>query len=254
VTLSSRNQKALDAVARLPMGEDDWRRAAFRNQLHESAGLSRGAMQRAVAELAAEGLVEVQKVGRSARLPEGYRITERGLAHASQREPVREPALIQSVGSGLNSSSPNDKEKKEPTKELAHGDPVSQPREPAPILVTVELGPQSIAALFAVAGVKVCRCPVPRPLVEREQGKSGLRFLGCVLGKGGCGLTLPVGRPRWAPRHEPAEAPRERPANDLSTLTLQDVLRRTSESKKPPTTQTSPHQRATTTMRDERTA
>ena len=232
-TLSPRDVAALYAVSTLPLGLDGWRRARFRDQLHETAALSRPACQRAVDALTDAGLVERQNVGRSARLPEGYRLTASGesaLLTAGGAGP-RGPAVGQLVGqpgpvlgSSPMSLSEKNKEEIEPPKDLARGpvlsDPWASPRGPAPLVL--ELGPATRNALVAaLLGVPLCGCGLP--MVERRRAKDGCRFLACVMGRGGCGATTGSGAvPRARSREEP---PTTKPrARDLSQLGLAELV------------------------------
>lgn len=232
--LSERGRKVLVAILRLPVGEDGWRRGAYRDQLHESVGLSRGGVARSFASGELAGLVVVQGVGRSARTPEGYKLTDEGErlareAGSIQPDPARSSPPIQSVGFGLSSSSAGTKKKQEPTTERPDPAPIQPGRSSPPIQphgpLVIELGPATRNALMAgLLGVPLCDCPGdPRPLVEREQGKTGRWFLGCLRGKKGCGVTLPLrGRPRESRRESQAAPAAQK--RDLSTLTLQELV------------------------------
>lgn len=238
--LSDRARKVLLAVSRLPVPEQEggWRRATYRDQLHESVpGLSRGALSRCLASGELAGLVEVEGVGRSARLPEGYRLTAEGRAELDrsagsiQPDPARSSPPIQSVGSGLSSSLPKTKRKQEPTTERTDPAPIHVERSSGPIQFdgpfVLDLAPATRNALLAgLLGVPLCDCADdPRPLVEREQGKSGRWFLGCLRGKKGCGVTLPLMERRGQPpRRESPPQPSGPPKRDLSTLSLQELV------------------------------
>ena len=83
----ARDRHALRAIAALPLGLDGWRRPLVRHQLYAppgqapssaASGLTYGSFLRAVESLVASVLIERDRVARSARVPEGYRLTPQG--------------------------------------------------------------------------------------------------------------------------------------------------------------------------------
>lgn len=261
MSVSRRNWSTLFAVSRLPIREDGWRRATYRDQLHEIAGVSRGACQRAIEDLLANGALERQGVGRSARVPEGFRVTARGEEDLAQRPP--EPAVGQLVGqivgqpepvlgSGLISGSPKEEENSEPTTTQDHGVPdgavgqiVGQPREPAPLAQTLRLDfpPHVLAVLYAaVAGTPLCACDLPRPMVQREQSKTGMPFWSCVRGKRGCGVTLPVRGQGRRQESTPRRGPRD--VTNLDIGEVRKCLQAVADAKRAPNERTTTNTRS----------
>jgi hypothetical protein len=259
VTLSLRAKKVLVAISLLPEGRDGWRRATYRDQLHEGVpSLSRGAVARSFASGELAGLVVTQGVGQSARLPEGYKLTDEGARLAREAGPIQPDPVTRSstdpvFGSGLSLGSKGDR--KEPEPKTERPDPVrSSAADPVP---TFALAPHSLAVLYAaMTQTPLCGCMLP--MHADQQRKTGLWFWRCMHGRKGCGLTTSM---RYQPKGSTNgrgvrtigddEARRR---GDFSGLTGTAWLALNAASKAPPTTQTSPHQRATTTMRDERTA
>jgi hypothetical protein len=183
----------------------------------------------------------VQGITPSARLAQGYKVTARGVelareAGSIQPDPVTRSSTDPVFGSGLNSFFGKNKERTEPTKQDRIGlarelDRSSSPDPvPLPSVVTLELGPETLRALLSALGVQICRCG--HALVERERGKDGMRFLGCVKGKAGCGVTLPVRGQPYQRREDKPALKALRPAKDLSTMTLADALQRTADARK----------------------
>jgi hypothetical protein len=196
VSLSRRAQKVLAAILLLPEGKDGWRRATYRDQLHETAGVARATAALAVKELEADGCIERQRNGRSARAPEGFKVAEKG-AHAAQVRP-HGAALVRTMRTSEpvfdSSSSPQvGTEKEEEPREAHEPHDAVRPSphgavrphevihrhflEPSPALSAM------FEAFLAQRDVKPANAPA-EPDAEREQ---------------------PTNDPRPAPDHPPPE-------------------------------------------------
>lgn len=82
---------ALERIAALPVGEDGWLRPRFRDDLYGEH--SRPTFMRCVARLAAAGYLLKSTPVASARLPEGYQVTEAGRDWLNRFRAQPEPAL-----------------------------------------------------------------------------------------------------------------------------------------------------------------
>lgn len=234
--LSPRDSATLYAISRLPIGDDGWRRAAYRDELHTLAGLSRGAVARAFKGGALAGLVVVQGVGPSARLPEGYKLTTQGesLARGAgpiQPDPVRGASPDPVFGSGVSLVSSRDTENKDPNPERT--DPArSSSADPVAANQPFAFDQRTLAVFYAaMTQTPLCGCMLPMHAKERHN--KGGWFWACMHGRKGCGLTAPM---RYQPKQQPQRESGERRARDQSTLTLDDILKRKAEAKQPPTT------------------
>lgn len=220
MTLSPRAHKVLTAILLLPEGKDGWRRAAYRDQLHEGVpGLSRGAVARSLGSGELEGLVVVQGIGQSARLAQGYKVTARGESLAReagsiQPDPVTRSSTDPVFDSGLISPSIKEKENQEPTTERRGRATKELDRSsPDPVAGTFELGPRSLAVLYAAqTQTPLCGCLLP---MHPKDGKRGW-FWACMYGRKGCGLTAPM-------RYQPKGAAS---ARGVRTITDDEAKRR----------------------------
>lgn len=232
-TLSLRARKVLAAVLLLPEGGDGWRRATYRDQLHESVpDLSRGAVARSLAAGELDGLVVVQGVGQSARLPEGYKLTEHGGRVARevgsiQPDPVSRASSDPVLGSRISLGPSGDTEKQDRTTDRT--DPVATAADP--VTTRLALDDRTLSVLYAaVTQTPICLCV--RPMHPKQQHKTGTWFWGCVLGrkKGGCGITAPM---RYQPkRQDGGGSGKAGRARDVTNLGLQEVMQLVSERRK----------------------
>ncbi len=241
--LTDRTRLVLAAILLLPEGPDGWRRGTYRDQLHEGVpGLSRDQVNRAFASGDLEGLATKQGVGRSARLPEGYRLSPEGETLARQTEPHQTaPARTSSphqpapvlVDSSLPLSPKEDREKPRSTTDWS----VSGAHQPAaPALSTrLTLDEQTLSVLYA-AMTQTPLCACMRPMHAKQQAKSGAWFWACMFGRQGCSQTLPM---RWQPKAAQSQRPqgsiergKGQEPRDQSQLSLADVLRRTADQRR----------------------
>jgi hypothetical protein len=236
--MSYRAQKVLAAIRMLPEGTDGWRRATYRDQLHLSVGLSRGGVARTFASGELDGLVEVQGVGRSARTPEGYRLTPRGVqldrvgAGSIQPDPAPRSSSDPVLDSVLVLSSQVNKKNQDKNQDWIDPAPIqpqraeTDPAPPASHSQRLALDDQTLSVLYA-AMTQTPLCACVRPMHAKQQAKSGAWFWGCMHGRKGCGMTCPM---RWQPK-APQRAP-EPGKRDMSNLTLDDVIRRTADKRR----------------------
>jgi hypothetical protein len=152
--------------------------------------------------------------------------------HRQAQVQHRAPAQVSTpLGDEAKSSPETNHQDAEPTKALEHETPPAQVTGTAPTqvgagVVVLELGPLTRAAFVAAfMGVPLCGCGLP--MVERERGKDGAGFLACVKGKAGCGATASLGcrTPKRAGPATPERGGEPRTLGDLSTMTLDDLLK-----------------------------
>lgn len=226
MTLSDRARKVLAGVLLLPEGQDGWRRGEYRDQLHMSVGLSRGGVARSFASGELAGLVLVQGVGRSARLPEGYRLTPEGARLARDVGPIQpiqpdpvdrsSPDPVLSLAAGLYSERTNEK----PYRPTERTDPAPI-QIPDPATTTrLSFDEQTLSVLYA-AMTQTPLCACVRPMHAKTQAKTGTWFWACMLGRKGCGLTLPM---RWQPKAGAKSIEQGKARRDQSHLTPRDIL------------------------------
>lgn len=230
--LSLRDLAYLEAVESLSAeSADGWCQCARGRRLDRS-GLTWAQWRGAQASCIAADLVD-RTLGKSAQgEADLIRLTEAGAdvlaKHRSAQVQHRSPAQV--------STPPGDEPMSSPVTEYQDIEP-PKAVDPAQVtstglaqvgsgVVVLELGPLTRAAFVAAfLGVPLCSCGLP--MVERERGKDGAGFLACVKGKAGCGATASIGRKAT---RKAASAPSERggepkPVGDLSTMTLDDLLK-----------------------------
>lgn len=221
MSLSSRAQKVLAAILLLPEGKDGWRRATYRDQLHESVpGLSRGAVARAFKARELDGLVEVEGVGCSARVAQGYRFVGDGERLAREAGSIRPDPVSRSstdpvFGSSLPLESSEDKEKPEPTTDRTDPAPIRL-SDPVPA-TRLSFDDRSLSVFYAAA-TQTPLCGCMRPMHAKPQRKTGYWFWACMFGRKGCGMTLTM---RYQPKAKNTEhRDQGQRAPDMSQVSL----------------------------------
>lgn len=211
--LSPRDESVLRAVAALPLDAEGWHRAEWRDQLHESAGVKRGACLRALAALTPRYL-SAQKVGRSERRPEGYRLTAEATEYLVRRTSPDQPRTSspdQSLVLLSSSESKTKKQRPNPTQgpDQPRTSPPDQPPGPASgIVVALDSETLNVLRSLVEAFTQRDRKPsneVPEcdhgPMVRRN-GERGA-FWACSAWTpqgGGCkGRKVPSEEPTVVP-------------------------------------------------------
>lgn len=242
---------ALERIAALPVGEDGWLRPRFRDELYGEH--SRPTFMRCVARLAAAGYLLKSTPVASARLPEGYQVTEAGRdwlnRFRSQPEPalnrVAEPAPEPVLDSSPGSTSIEEEKKERP----AHSQPepaqlnrVAEPaigllaglskRERERIIVAVEKIAEGIHLRGLAAAAQEADRPKPRrcgcgEILTDAKGKYGV-YQRCPRPRCNQWKNPTTSKDTGGPRVDPARSQQERQEReaagsrrfvDLSTMT-----------------------------------
>jgi DNA-binding MarR family transcriptional regulator len=252
------NITARDAAALLTLHElrdgAGWTRAARRNDLLERSGLALATWQRAIASLVALGLVVVEVVPARESRPCGYQLTPAALELVAAGLPdPRAGSGRGGSGSGsgpgrVRTSSPKNKAEQEKNNPVP--DPVTRPDpthgalEAVLAVASPGLVDRVLLALeaFLLRGAgaptgtpttsptpDLCEgCGCPKVPVKK---KDGTTFLGCTP----CYAARQRGNRKA--RGEPVKPITDEEARrrgDLSTLSLEDALRRTADARKAP--------------------